>query len=320
MTIGTPDSARICRQTSIPSGPAASGRAAPGRAAGRGTPRAPCRRRRRRRLEALAAQHDAEHLRQRGVVVDDQHASLHGAMVSPSRPNITPARRAVRVTDDLGVIALRVRVPGWSRGGRPRHAGRWQQPGPADGAPPGAAPGRRAAGPARARATPPPPGRPTPPPPGYGAPATPRPGTARPRGRQPPAAGSPAGSPARRDGRRRRLRADGTALGTAAASWGPSRASSRCARSAWARCYDGSFQAMRSNPRTMIGLGAVVIGIASLVTLVPETTLLVSRGRDRPTPPATRGAARPPRSWPRSAPGLSGSSSGRSCSGSPSRC
>jgi hypothetical protein len=40
--------------------------------------------------------------------------------------------------------------------------------------------------------------------------------------------------------------------------------------------YDGAFQAMRTNPRTMVGVSAVVIGISTLITLVPLTSALVS--------------------------------------------
>jgi hypothetical protein len=43
--------------------------------------------------------------------------------------------------------------------------------------------------------------------------------------------------------------------------------------------YDGAFQAMRSNPRTMVGVSAVVIGISTLLTLVPLTAAVVSLNR-----------------------------------------
>ena len=98
MTIGTPDSARICRQTSMPSVPG-SIRSSSTRsglcsrnAASAWSPSA-----QNDGLEALAAQHDAEHLGQRGVVVDDQHASLHprhahDVIVTPHRRRCPPRR------------------------------------------------------------------------------------------------------------------------------------------------------------------------------------------------------------------------------------
>jgi hypothetical protein len=78
ITIGTPDSARIARHTSMPS--------MPGQHQVQqhqvGLVLAEHRHRlvavrAQRGLVALAAQHDAEHLGQRRVVVDDQHPALH---------------------------------------------------------------------------------------------------------------------------------------------------------------------------------------------------------------------------------------------------
>lgn len=43
--------------------------------------------------------------------------------------------------------------------------------------------------------------------------------------------------------------------------------------------YDGAFQAMRGNPKTMVGISAVVIGVATLVTLVPQTLAAVQLSR-----------------------------------------
>ena len=40
--------------------------------------------------------------------------------------------------------------------------------------------------------------------------------------------------------------------------------------------YDGGFQAMRTNPRTMIGISAVVIAITTLLALAPQTAAMVS--------------------------------------------
>jgi hypothetical protein len=42
--------------------------------------------------------------------------------------------------------------------------------------------------------------------------------------------------------------------------------------------YDGAFQAIRTNPRTMIGISAVVIAVTSLVTTVPQAAALSSFG------------------------------------------
>jgi hypothetical protein len=42
--------------------------------------------------------------------------------------------------------------------------------------------------------------------------------------------------------------------------------------------YDGAFQAIRTNPRTMIGISAVVIAITALLTSVPQAAALVSFG------------------------------------------
>ena len=86
MTIGTPDSARIWRQTSMPSMPGQHqveqhqvGAVLAERADGATAPSAHV-----DDVEPLVAQDDAEHLRQRQVVVDDQHATLHvGPFLSP---------------------------------------------------------------------------------------------------------------------------------------------------------------------------------------------------------------------------------------------
>ena len=43
--------------------------------------------------------------------------------------------------------------------------------------------------------------------------------------------------------------------------------------------YDGGFQAMRTNPRTMIGISAVVIAITTLLSLAPQTAAMVSLTR-----------------------------------------
>lgn len=42
--------------------------------------------------------------------------------------------------------------------------------------------------------------------------------------------------------------------------------------------YDGAFQAIRTNPRTMIGFSAVVIAVTALLTTVPQAAALVSFG------------------------------------------
>ena len=77
MTIGTPDSARIARHTSMPLMPGSirSSRTMSGRlsrnAASARSPSAT------NDGESLAAQHDAEHLGQRGIVVDHQYPGSH---------------------------------------------------------------------------------------------------------------------------------------------------------------------------------------------------------------------------------------------------
>ena len=85
ITIGMPDSARISRQISMPSLPG-SMRSSSTRsglnsrnAATACSPSAT-----EMRLETLTAQHDAQHLGQGGVVIDDQDASLHEVMVPPT--------------------------------------------------------------------------------------------------------------------------------------------------------------------------------------------------------------------------------------------
>ena len=84
MTIGTPDSARIARHTSMPSMPGQhqveQHEVRLGLAEHRQRLVAV---RAQRRLVALTAQHDAQHLGQRGVVVDDQYATLHAHIVAP---------------------------------------------------------------------------------------------------------------------------------------------------------------------------------------------------------------------------------------------
>jgi hypothetical protein len=40
--------------------------------------------------------------------------------------------------------------------------------------------------------------------------------------------------------------------------------------------YDGAFQAIRTNPRTMIGISALVIGVTTLISTVPQAGLLSS--------------------------------------------
>jgi hypothetical protein len=42
--------------------------------------------------------------------------------------------------------------------------------------------------------------------------------------------------------------------------------------------YDGAFQAIRTNPRTMIGISAVVISVTALISIVPQAAALVSFG------------------------------------------
>ena len=79
MTIGTPDSARIWRHTSIPSEPgsirSSKHQVGPGipenldRLVAVGD---------KSRLEPLTAKHDPEHLGEGGVVIDDEHSSFHG--------------------------------------------------------------------------------------------------------------------------------------------------------------------------------------------------------------------------------------------------
>jgi hypothetical protein len=43
--------------------------------------------------------------------------------------------------------------------------------------------------------------------------------------------------------------------------------------------YDGAFQAIRTNPRTMIGISAVVIAVTALMASVPQAAALVSFGQ-----------------------------------------
>jgi Membrane domain of glycerophosphoryl diester phosphodiesterase len=52
--------------------------------------------------------------------------------------------------------------------------------------------------------------------------------------------------------------------------------------------YDGAFQAMRGNPRTMIGISAAVISVTTLLSLIPLTAGVISliRISQTPTDPA----------------------------------
>src|SRR5262249_29791621 len=42
--------------------------------------------------------------------------------------------------------------------------------------------------------------------------------------------------------------------------------------------YDGAFQALRTNPRTMIGVSAVVIAVTTLITTLPQAAALTGLG------------------------------------------
>ena len=189
------------------------------------------------RLEAFAAQHDAEHLGQCGVVVDDEHASLHELIVTPrgtarrrdtaddrvaagsrcgqrSRRDGQPGRRPratrTRVTRAAGLGPAR-RGPGAARL-PPRPAGRRSSRRPGLGA------GRR---------------QPGPPPSACAA------GRSRLGGRSPAGVRSPSAVQAAA-GRRR------------------SPASSRSARSGVGEILDGAISTIRAKPRMMLGLSALV--------------------------------------------------------------
>jgi len=51
--------------------------------------------------------------------------------------------------------------------------------------------------------------------------------------------------------------------------------------------FDGGFQAIRSNPRTMIGLSAIVLTIVTVVSAVPQAALLRDVGAGLSTAPGT---------------------------------
>lgn len=57
--------------------------------------------------------------------------------------------------------------------------------------------------------------------------------------------------------------------------------------------YDGAFQAMRTNPRTMIGVSAVVIAITTLISAVPQAFGLVAFSRALLSDPAAAANASP---------------------------
>jgi hypothetical protein len=55
--------------------------------------------------------------------------------------------------------------------------------------------------------------------------------------------------------------------------------------------YDGAFQALRTNPRTMIGVSAVVIAITTLISAVPQAFGLVAFSRALLRDPGAAGAS-----------------------------
>ena len=198
-----------------------------------GTRRARPRRRRRMRLEPLGAQHDADHLGEGGVVVDDEYAWRH-PFVSPSLP---ACRRAG--TSALSVVARTSMTAGSPPDTRRGTARPWPE-GPVDGRGPAGGNcgsiGRPSAG-GSARRCPITTGN------RLQAFRAPRPDAA---GWPPPSAPAAAPAPGRRDGRRP-PHPSGWAPPPAAAGWAPppapragrrrrSRACSPCGRSTSARC------------------------------------------------------------------------------------
>lgn len=156
----------------------------------------------------------------------------------------------------------------------------WERPDqPEQPAPGGPPPGYGAPPPAQPPAPPTAPpgyGAPPPPPPGYGAPPP------------PPGYGAPQDQPG--------WGAPGTPPPPGAAGWGtpppppqwgglpgaplrPKPGIIPLRPITLGEMYDGAFQAMRSNPRTMVGISAVVMGLATLVTLVPQTLASVQLSR-----------------------------------------
>ena len=109
MMIGVPLSARIARHTSMP-GQARQHQVEQhdvGLGLAEGLQRAAAVRHE-GRLEPVGAQHDAEHLGEGGVVVDDQHAGLHAPMVT-SRGHDgarSRARATVRSFESTSTAAL----------------------------------------------------------------------------------------------------------------------------------------------------------------------------------------------------------------------
>ena len=147
----------------------------------------------------------------------------------------------------------------WGTGGQP--TGPWQQPGQAEPAP-AAPPNPWDSQPGYGQ---PPPYQPGYGQPGHGQPGVPQPGVPQP-GLPQPGYGPPPGQP--------------PSYGYVPQPvWRPKPGIIPLRPITMGEIYDGAFQAIRSNPRTMMGVAAAVLAVTTLLELVPQSFAAVALGR-----------------------------------------